>query len=1156
MRGSTLSNLSKRGLIALAISAGVVAASVGSAAALAPSKKAAAAVPAGNSKTSGVIVMLRNQHTNLPVAKGSTTSARVSAYRTDQSPLITHAKSIGAGKVHGFTSINAFSANVTAAQAAQLAADPSVAGVYPDLQISMGPSEKDAVQKAAKASPAVAQDSTICPSDPSKPLLEPEALQTTNTAFSDPTTPQAQNIVDGTGVKVAWIADGIDINNPDFLRADGTHVFVDYQDFSGDGLAAVTGGAEAFGDASAIAAQGRQVYDLANFVSPAHPLPAGCNITVRGMAPGASMIGLKVFGNSNTAPTSRFIEAIDYAVTAGADVLNESFGGNPYPDTNDDPISLADAAAVAAGVTVVASTGDAGTAGTIGSPSSSAGVIGVGATTTFRSYIQTTGAGAQLSNGTWLSNNISSISSGGTTQQGRVPDLVAPGDLGWALCTPDLDQYEECSADNGGPSPIQDFGGTSQSSPLTSGAAALVIQAYKNTHHGVRPAPALVKQFLTSTATDEGHPAFEQGAGLLNALGAVQAAESWKDGNGTPAAVGTNLVLSPTQIATAGNPGAQATTSVSVTNVSNHSQVVKASTRMVGKTVSSVDGTDTLDTATAPTFIDAFGFSRSYVAQTFTVGSNIDRLDVSNAASLPNGYSIRIILIDPSGAYAAYSIPQGYNNFSHVDVAFPKAGTWTLYSAASTGSHFAGPVLYNVTQSRFTSPGFVSPSSMTLAPGKSGTFKIHQTLSGNPGDVSASVQFTGTNGNVTSSLPLTLRTVIPAWGETFTGTITGGNGRAQGGPAQSNFYYLNVPAGKKNMSIGFTFEDPDQIVFATLTAPDGQTYSFNSNVSDDGQGGLGLFNTLQIYRNSPQAGRWLLDLNVTNPVSGGELSQKFSATVAYDKVKVSAYFPNNIGTKLTAGHSYNVPVTITNNGVQPLTYFADGRLNKIGTIPLAELSGNATTDLPVPAGVSPYWLVPTRTKQLTLTAVADQPVNADFFYESGNPDQYSAASGNGATVQVNASQVSPGIWYTDIGQTGPFADPAPAGTVTASASAVGNLFDPAISSTTGDFWQLGYDPSLDPALAAALKAHGLDANRHLNGAASNLKPAVTAGDVPPAQTGPIVLLPGESATITVTITPSGTPGTIVKGTLYIDDLNEYTFGGDELIGFPYAYTIR
>ena len=204
----------------------------------------------------------------------------------------------------------------------------------------------------------------------------------------------------GAGVKVGFIADGLDINNPDFIRANGQHVFTDYQDFSGDGLAAVTGGAEAFGDASAIAAQGRQVYDLSSFVNPAHPLPPGCNITVRGMAPGASLVGLKVFGNANTAPTSRFIQAIDYAVNVDhVNVLNESFGGNPFPDNGDDPISLADKAAVDAGVTVVSSTGDAGTNGTIGTPSSDPFVISAAGSTMFRSYIQTTNAGAQLSNG-------------------------------------------------------------------------------------------------------------------------------------------------------------------------------------------------------------------------------------------------------------------------------------------------------------------------------------------------------------------------------------------------------------------------------------------------------------------------------------------------------------------------------------------------------------------------------------------------------------------------------------------------------------------------------------------------------------------------------------------------------------------------------------
>ena len=1153
--------VSGRGIVAAAMTAGVVLASAGMGSAAAAQSTPAAA----SQRTARVIIVLRNQHGNMPMA------AHTSANHSSQAPLIAQARSAGARNLHGFGLINAVSATVTPAQAAKLAADPSVARIFPDLPVTAGPSEKQQTSTSHQgAKPAASTLSQICPADPSKPLLEPEALQLTHTAFLDPSTPQAQNIVTGAGVKVGFIADGLDISNPDFIRANGQHVFVDYQDFSGDGLAAVTGGAEAFGDASAIAAQGRQVYDLSSFVNPAHPLPPGCNITVRGMAPGASLVGLKVFGNSNSAPTSRFIQAIDYAVNVDhVNVLNESFGGNPFPDNGDDPISLADKAAVDAGVTVVSSTGDAGTNGTIGTPSSDPFVISAAGSTMFRSYIQTTNAGAQLSNGQFVSNNISSLSSGGTTQQGRVPDVTAPGDLGWALCTPNTALYEECTNDASAPSPIQDFGGTSQSSPLTAGEAALVIQAYRNTHHGASPSPAVVKQIITGTAQDLDHPAFEQGSGLINSLAAVQAAESWRDGIRRPAAVGASLVSSPTQLTGIGRPGLPTVQRLTVRNVSNHPEVVHATTRTVGHIVSSVDGTDQLNTATAPKYIDAFGISRSFVTDHFTVQPGVDRLDVSNAASLPAGFSIRVILLDPSGTYTAYSIPQGFNNFSHVDVHHPVAGRWTIISAASTSSGFNGPVQFRVTQSDFTRVGVVAPPVQTIPAGGTGTFVVAARLPSTPSDLSASVQFT--SNDASASVPLTLRAVIPPRNTSFTTTITGGNGRQQLGPAQTNIYYLDVPRGARDVTANFRFQDPNQVVLATLTAPDGQVYSFKSNTFVDSDGNLNLVNGLTIIRRDPQAGRWVLSLDVTNPVSGGELSQQASVNVAYNTVRVHATgLPNSASTQLAAGNSVNVPVQVTNTGTLPLTFFADPRLNAQGTLSLEELTGNATIPLPMPAGILPQWLDPTETSQFALSVSADQPVNVDMNYNSGEPELYAPAAGNPTVDKVTAAQVSPGIWTTNIGQNGPFSGPAPAGTAQLSASAVGQLFDTNASSTTGDIWTAGVSgqsAALSSAVVKMIKANSRDASivlhggqihlghgGHVNSAAAGGK--VSAADNPPPPTGPITLNPGQTGTITVTITPSGASGTVVHGTLYIDDFDFFTDGGDELVALPYTYTIK
>jgi hypothetical protein len=400
--------------------------------------------------TQPVIVLLRDQQPGNPPNRLND-AARTNATRAEQGALVTEAKATGAKNVTQFSVINGFAATVTSAESAHLASDPQVAAVVPDLPVRETPTQPAA--QAAPAAPAKAP-AGACPADPTKPLLEPEALQVTNAAFSDPSTPQAQSLATGAGVKVAFLADSLDINNPDFVRADGSKVFSDYKDFSGEGTNTPNDDREAFGDASSIAAQGKQVYDLSGFVNAANALPKGCNIQIRGMAPGASLVGLKVIASNGFGSTSAVVQGIDYAVNVDhVDVINESLGANPYPDTNTDPFSLANDAAVAAGVTVVNSSGDAGYGNTNDSPGTDPNIITAGASTTYRIMAQTRNDLPGF-NGTWESDNVSAISSSGINERGRVYDLVAPGDEGWALCSADTKTYLGCTNYQGQPSNI------------------------------------------------------------------------------------------------------------------------------------------------------------------------------------------------------------------------------------------------------------------------------------------------------------------------------------------------------------------------------------------------------------------------------------------------------------------------------------------------------------------------------------------------------------------------------------------------------------------------------------------------------------------------------------------------------------------------------
>jgi len=1094
-----------------------------------------------------VIVILKDQLPNLPPNREAM-DARAQSIAASQSSLIARLQQTRARSVHSFSMINAFATSVSAAEEAQLKAHPLVQAVVPDRVIRMQPRPQATAAAAVGAASGGASSSSsagLCNT------LEPQALQLTNTAFLDPSQPQAQGVRDGhgqpvtgKGVKVAFIADGVDPNDPGFIRPDGSHVFIDYQDFSGDPAGTPTAGGEAFGDASSIAAQDEPngkplLYDISKFVNAAHPLPSPCNIRIRGMAPGASLVGLKVFSNLNYTTNSAFVQAIEYAVIHDkVDVINESFGGNPYPDPGNDPISLADHAAVMAGVTVVVSTGDSGSAGTLGSPATDPYVIAAGASTQFRLYAQT-GYGAQaLAHGD-ISDNISALSSGGFAQRvPRTADVVAPGDLGWALCSTNITLFTDCTdfETPAQPAAIQAFGGTSESSPLTAGEAALVIQAYRSTHNGADPTPALVKRIIMSTASDLGAPTFEQGAGLINALGAVNMALSLEDGNGNLKSRSEGLLSGPTSAHVESLPNTHETRSFTITNTGATRQHVTPVLETLGAPLAGATLNLTLDPNTDPTFVNPTGGSRPYIEQKFTVPANVDHLDAAIAWQAPTGTEIAyLFLLDPSGRQAAYSLPQGFgSSYGHVDVVHPGAGTWTaIIATRPTGviGSVAGPVQFTWAAERYVKFGSVYPASLELAPGASASIAADFMMPGEPGDLAAGIRFDCSAGDCSSTIgeiPLTLRTLVPVGptGGVFTGTLTGGNGRASAGPTQT--YEFDVPSGASNMSLVASFADNGYLLEGLLVDPNGMELSVQLNVDPSGNSQYAI----QHFRENPQPGRWKFVLVQDYFSSGNQTSLPFTARIGFNTAAVSAPgLPNDAGTMLSASATpVTVQVQVTNTGAVTEAYFADARLSALSATPLAAPqvcpTSPPTTTTTLPGACGLFYL-PTQVSSIVFVAQSTSPISMDAFNNTGyyvggtgSPDLLAQQVSPGTVVaSLSEPEVPYSAWNVIPALIGPFGPAgAPSAPVAMGALAVTQQFDGAVSASSGDIW----------------------ADLTLGTNTFN----------------PVVLAPGESGTITLTITPDATQvGNTVTGFLYIDTFNPFVTTGDEVVRIPYSYTV-
>jgi serine protease AprX len=254
------------------------------------------------------------------------------------------------------------------------------------------------------------------------------------------------------------------------------------------------------------------------------------NGTRNAIAPGAHIVALKALDAQGNGTISTIIAAIDYAV-ANKDalnirVINLSLGAAVTESYNSDPLTLAAKRAVDAGIVVVAAAGNKGKGanglplyGSIGSPGNAPWVITVGASS---------------SNGTVRrqDDTIAAFSSRGPTRfdYAAKPDLVAPG-LGIVSLADPLSFFYATKTDyllqgkvSPGYTPYIALSGTSMATPVVAGTVALMLQANPNL------TPNLVKGILQFTSQEyPGYDALTQGAGFLNARGAVQLAEYFRN---------------------------------------------------------------------------------------------------------------------------------------------------------------------------------------------------------------------------------------------------------------------------------------------------------------------------------------------------------------------------------------------------------------------------------------------------------------------------------------------------------------------------------------------------------------------------------------------------------------------------------------------------
>jgi hypothetical protein len=458
-----------------------------------------------------------------------------------------------------------------------------------------------------------------------------------------------------------------------------------------------------------------------------------------------------------------------------------------------------------------------------------------------------------------------------------------------------------------------------------------------------------------------------------------------------------------------------------------------------------------------------------------------------------------------------------------VEVRQPTAGVWTaVIFTVHNPAQYTGAVQFNYATQQFHTAGSVFPASRTLAPGRSATFHV-RTAPGQAGDESYRLHLgtgSGTGSGTDGSIPVVVRSLVPLGyrGGTFSGTLTGGG--STGNAGQSFTYQFRVPYGRPSLNVALQLADAGYDLNGFLVDPNGQAVDVQSTGQFDEQGNPFIGKTMQFFRGHPQSGLWTVTLNVTGPVPGTHLSEPFTGAVNFAPVPVSTSgVPNSRRGRLPSGQPTTATVTFTNTGNTPKDFFVDPRLAQRTPQVLLGTDTNKV-GLPLSLTAQPNWLVPTGTDALATYAQATIPITLETSFFSGDPDVSGVSFGNAAVTRLFAPEIAPSFYFDLPEPTCPCgADGVPTGStvnLAAVADTYGFNFD--VKPTTGDVWE-----------------QSVDAN---------------------APYTPISLNPGETGRITVTFTPTGRHGQVVRGFLGLDTFNLFSAGGDEITKIPYEYRIR